>query len=97
MSKKIGFRNYDAEEEENSSFDKRIKEMEILIGKLINSTYDFKGNTERKVFKTSSELAFEFNEMIEVPSKIIALVLHRAECEIVNVDGLVCWVLYEKE
>lgn len=87
----------DSAESSNDVFEARLKQTEALIANLLKSSYDFpSGATEKKTFRTSFELAFEFEEMFEVPSRIIALVLHQAECEIINVDGRACWVLYEK-
>ena len=94
MNKVIGFVQPKAEKKEEP---KKEKEPDILE-KMIRSRYNPTGYTEDICYKTTVELANEFQDMIGAKqTRDIADMLNRNGYGIKTIDGCIYWVLYEKQ
>ena len=56
--------------------------------------YKQNGFTHEKDFKTSMEIAYELQEMIEVTPKQVASVMTEIGFEVTSVDNMVCFVVF---
>lgn len=101
-NKSIGFRPSDDNQEpeaenKETAQEKQNKEIASIVANLLTTSYDFPdGTSERKTYRTSVELAYELEDIINVQPVTIALVLHRSGCRTVYVDGKVHWELFDK-
>lgn len=94
MSKKIGFRTYaqEPDEEQEKQENKRSK----LLADFIAANYQPIGETESKVYKTSEELAYDMQELVEVRAQDIAEALTLAKYQLKYIGGKPYWEMYER-
>lgn len=94
MSKKIGFRSYaqEPDEEQEKKDDTRAK----LLADFIAANYQPIGETEDKVYKTSEELAYDMQELVAVRSQDIAEALTLAKYKLEYIGGKPYWVMFER-
>ena len=94
MSKKIGFRSYaqEADEEQDQKEETRSK----LLADFPSANYTPIGETENKVFKTSEELAYDMQELVAVRAQDIAEAMTLAQFKLEYITGKPYWVLYER-
>ena len=93
MAKKIGFRQYnDPEKEQKESDEGKLN----LFKEHIEYHYRPFGKTEDKVYKTSQELIYEMDGIVEgITTVALAKVMHEAGYKIEHIAGYPYWVLYE--
>lgn len=94
MSKKIGFRTYNQEPDEEQ--DKQENARAKLLADFISANYVAIGSTESKVYKTSEELAYDMQELVSVRAQEIAEALVLAKFKLEYISGKPYWVLYER-
>ena len=80
---------------EESADDKpEVKTTETQLKEIIEMLYKPNGLTHEKDFKTSMEIAYELQEMIEVTPKQVASVMTEIGFEVTSVDNMVCFVVF---
>lgn len=94
MSKKIGFRSYswEPDDEQEERDDTRAK----LLASFIATNYAPIGETESKVYKTSEELAYDMQELVAVRAQDIAEALTLAKFQLKYISGKPYWEMYER-
>lgn len=94
MSKKIGFRSYaqEPDEEQEKKDDTRAK----LLADFIAANYQPIGETASKVYKTSEELAYDMQELVAVRAQDIAEALTLAKYKLEYIGGKPYWVMFER-
>lgn len=94
MNKKIGFRSYaqEPDEEQEKKEDTRAK----LLADFIAANYQPIGETENKVYKTSEELAYDMQELVAVRAQDIAEALTLAKYKLEYISGKPYWVMFER-
>lgn len=93
MTKKIGFRHYQ-EDDDAKKQDKQ--ERQTAIADFLRQNYAPIGPTSQKVYKTTAELQYDLQNIIDVPANELARQLTEARFAIEYVCGQPFWVLYEK-
>lgn len=94
MTKKIGFRHY----QENDDAKKQDKqERQTAIADFLRQNYAPIGPTSQKVYKTTAELQYDLQNIIDVPANELARQLTEARFAIEYVCGQPFWVLYERK
>ena len=93
MSKKIGFRSYD--EEQDKGWRNNHVSAPVFI-EYLAQTYAPIGPTETKCYKTIDELVYELSNIGPVYKSWLSLQLSQAGYKVEFVDGVPYWVLYEK-
>lgn len=93
MTKKIGFRHYQ-EDDDAKKQDKQ--ERQTAIADFLRQNYAPIGATSQKVYKTTTELQYDLQNIIDVPANELARQLTEARFAIEYVCGQPFWVLYEK-
>ncbi len=93
MTKKIGFRHYQ-EDDDAKKQDKQ--ERQTAIADFLRQNYAPIGPTSQKVYKTTAELQYDLQNIIDVPTNELARQLTEARFAIEYVCGQPFWVLYEK-
>lgn len=96
--KKIGFApSADASEKhEEDFFEKMGKKKKALIIQFIEANYTPSGSTNQKEFKTSAELEYLLDEMVDASISLINEVLNELGYKIQFLEGVPNWILYEK-
>lgn len=94
MNKKIGFRSYaqEPDEEQEKKDDTRAK----LLADFIAANYQPIGETENKVYKTSEELAYDMQELVAVRAQDIAEALTLAKYKLEYIGGKPYWMMFER-
>ena len=97
MSKKIGFRSYqnDEEPDKQAELEKRQAERQKAIAEFIGHNYSPIGTTQ-KCYKTSAELVYDISNIIAVRPAELAKQLSDAGYRVEYLAGQPYWVLYEK-
>ncbi len=95
MSKKIGFRSYDNEKDEEKPNEEDKKTQ--AIADFLSSHYGKMGTTSAKVYKTTAELVYEIENIVPVSQIEVAAQLSRAGFPVEFVSGVPYWVLYERD
>lgn len=93
MTKKIGFRHYQ-EDDDAKKQDKQ--ERQTAIADFLRQNYAPIGPTSQKVYKTTAELQYDLQNIIDVPANELARQLTEARFAIEYVCGQPFWVLYER-
>lgn len=93
MSKKIGFRHYDNEEQADK--DKQQENETLAIVDFLKTHYAPIGGCDRKVYKTTAELVYELSNIVEVNSTVLAYQLTKARYHVEYLAGQPYWVMYE--
>ena len=93
MTKKIGFRHYQ-EDDDAKKQDKQ--ERQTAIADFLRQNYAPIGPTSQKVYKTTYELQYDLQNIIDVPANELAKQLTEARFAIEYVCGQPFWVLYER-
>lgn len=88
--KKIGF--YIPNEDTDDK--PEVKTTETQLKEIIEMLYKPNGFAHEKDFKTSMEIAYELQEMIEVTPKQVASVMTEIGFEVTSVDNMVCFVVF---
>lgn len=94
MTKKIGFRHYQ-EDDDAKKQDKQ--ERQTAIADFLRQNYAPIGPTSQKVYKTTAELQYDLQNIIDVPANELARQLTEARFAIEYVCGQPFWVLYERK
>ena len=80
---------------EDATADKpEVKTPETQLKEIIEMLYKPNGFTHEKDFKTSMEIAYELQEMIEVTPKQVASVMTEIGFEVISVNNMVCFVVF---
>lgn len=80
---------------EDATADKpEVKATETQLKEIVEMLYKPNGFTHKKDFKTSMEIAYELQEMIEVTPKQVASVMTEIGFEVTSVDNMVCFVVF---
>lgn len=95
MSKKIGFRHYQEQDEDDKQKQEEQKR-QTAIADFLRQNYAPIGATSQKVYKTTAELQYDLQNIIDVPANELARQLTEARFAIEYVCGQPFWVLYEK-
>lgn len=93
MTKKIGYRHYQ-EDDDAKKQDKQ--ERQTAIADFLRQNYAPIGPTSQKVYKTTAELQYDLQNIIDVPANELARQLTEARFAIEYVCGQPFWVLYER-
>lgn len=93
MTNKIGFRHYQ-EDDDAKKQDKQ--ERQTAIADFLRQNYAPIGPTSQKVYKTTAELQYDLQNIIDVPANELAQQLTEARFAIEYVCGQPFWVLYER-
>jgi len=98
MSKKIGFRSYqdDKEQDKEDEQEKQQAERQKAIAEFIGHNYSPIGTTSKKCYKTSAELVYDISNIIAVRPAELAKQLSDAGYHVEYLAGQPYWVLYEK-
>lgn len=96
MAKKIGFTNY--QEEDNPEEEKKKEERKKVdaVAGFLKANFSPIGPTSQKVYKTSAELSYMLENIIYIRPGFIAKVLSEAGYRIEYISGQPYWVMYEK-
>lgn len=94
MTKKIGFRHYQ-EDDDAKKQDKQ--ERQTAIADFLRQNYAPIGPTSQKVYKTTAELQYDLQNIIDVPANELTRQLTEARFAIEYVCGQPFWVLYERK
>lgn len=92
MTKKIGFRHYQEDDDKKQEGQKQ----QTAIADFLRQNYAPIGPTSQKVYKTTSELQYDLQNIIDVPANELAKQLTEARFAIEYVCGQPFWVLYER-
>lgn len=95
MNKKIGFRHYQEQGEDDKQKQEEQKR-KAAIADFLRQNYAPIGATSQKVYKTTAELQYDLQNIIDVPANELAMQLTEARFAIEYVCGQPFWVLYEK-
>ena len=80
---------------EDATDDKpEVKTTETQLKEIIAMLYKPNGFTHEKDFKTSMEIVYELEEMIEGTPKQVASVMTEIGFEVTSVDNMVCFVVF---
>ncbi len=90
-----GFRSSPQEDKEELRRQEEQKQR-TAIADFIKHNYAPFGPTSKKVFKTTAELQYDLQNIIDVPAKELAIQLTDARFAIEYICGQPYWVLYEK-
>lgn len=98
MSKKIGFAPSakGEKDQEEDPFIKAHKARIALISQFIDANYSPTGGTEQKNFRTSAELEYLLQETISVSLSNINEVMKELKFELIFLEGVPNWIVYEK-
>lgn len=98
MSKKIGFRSYqdDKEQDKEDEQEKQQAERQKAIAEFIGHNYSPIGTASQKCYKTSAELVYDISNIIVVRPAELAKQLSDAGYHVEYLAGQPYWVLYEK-
>lgn len=92
MTKKIGFRHHQEDDDKKQEGQKQ----QTAIADFLRQNYAPIGPTSQKVYKTTSELQYDLQNITDVPANELAKQLTEAHFAIEYVCGQPFWVLYEK-
>lgn len=93
MSKKIGFRSYqDNEEPEKQD----ILEKQKAIADFLGHNYSPIGATSQKCYKSTAELVYDLSNIVDVAPMELAKQLTDARYHVEYLAGQPYWVMYEK-
>ena len=95
MSKKIGFRQYQEQDEDDKQKQDEQKR-QTAIADFLRHNYAPIGATSQKVYKTTAELKYDLQNIIDVSAVELAKQLTEARFTTEYVCGQPFWVLYEK-
>lgn len=98
MSRKIGFRSYqdDKEQDKQDELEKQQAEKQKAIADFIGHNYSPIGTASQKCYKTSAELVYDISNVIAVRPAELAKQLSDAGYHVEYLAGQPYWVLYEK-
>ena len=98
MSKKIGFRSYqnDEEPDKQDELEKHQTEKQKNKTILIGQKYSPIGTTSEKGYKTSAELVYELSNIVDVAPMALAKQLSDAGYHVEYLAGQPYWVMYER-
>lgn len=98
MSRKIGFRSYYENEEQDKQDEQKKKETERqkAIADFIGHNYSPIGATSQKCYKTTTELVYDLSNIVDVAPMELARQLTDARYAIEYLAGQPYWVMYEK-
>ena len=103
MSKKIGFRSYqnDEEPDKQDELEKQQAERQKAIANFIGQNYSPIGTTSQKCYKTTAELVYELSNIVDVAPMALAKQLADAGYHVVflwllvhHPVGLSCQIFY---
>ena len=98
MSKKIGFRSYQVDEEPDKldELEKQQAERQKDMADFLVQSYSHIGTTSQKCYKTTAELVYELSNIIDIAPMELAKQLADAGYHIEYLAGQPYWVMYEK-
>lgn len=98
MSRKIGFRSYQDNEEpdKQDALEKQKAERQKAIADFLGHNYSPIGSTSQKCYKTTAELVYDLSNIVDVAPKELARQLTDARYAIEYLAGQPYWVMYEK-
>lgn len=98
MNKRIGFRDYDQdpEEQQGSEQTNEQKSEDKAIAEFLGANYAPIGSTAQKCFKTTEELVYDLNNIVPVSHMKLAKSLTDAGYRTEYLAGKPYWVMYEK-
>lgn len=98
MSKKIGFRSYQDNEEpdKQDELEKQQAERQKAIANFLGQNYSPIGSTSAKCYKTTAELIYDLSNIISVRPNELAKQLADAGYHVEYLAGQPYWVMYEK-
>ena len=96
MSKKIGFRHYDNEEENEDKEQQQEKARNKAIADFLGVNYAPIGTTSQKCYKTTAELTYDLSNIIRVTPAELAKQLADAGYQVEYIAGQPFWVMYER-
>lgn len=98
MSKKIGFRSYqnDEEPDKRDELEKQQAERQKAIANFIGQNYSPIGTTSQKCYKTTDELVYELSNIVDVAPMALAKQLADAGYHVEYLAGQPYWVMYER-
>lgn len=98
MSRKIGFRSYQNNEEpdKQDALEKQKAERQKAIADFIGHNYSPIGSTSQKCYKTIGQLVYELSNIIDVAPMELAKQLTGAGYHVEYLSGYPYWIMYEK-
>ena len=98
MKRKLiaGFSSRSKADPEEKSEEEKPDYGTTILSDFIKQTYSPIGSTDRKLFKTSAELAYELREIVELQPNQIAKALSDAGFRLEFIHNKPYWVMYEK-
>ncbi len=98
MSKKIGFRSYQDNEEpdKQDELKKQKAERQKAIADFLGQNYSPIGSTSQKCYKTTAELVYDLSNIVDVAPMELAKQLTDARYHVEYLAGQPYWVMYEK-
>lgn len=96
MSKKIGFRHYDNEEENVDKELQQEKARNKAIAEFLGANYSPIGTISQKCYKTTADLSYDLSNIIRVGPAELAKQLADAGYHVEYIAGQPFWVLYER-
>lgn len=99
MSRKIGFRSYqnDEEPDKQTELEKQKAERQKAIADFLGCNYSPIGSTSQKCYKTTAELVYELSNIVDVAPMELARQLTDARYAVEYLAGQPYWVMYEKD
>lgn len=97
MTKKIGFRNYDNDsDQQEDREEQQQKEENKAIAEFLSANYAPIGCTSQKCYKTTAELVYDLSNIVDVSHTKLAKQLTAAGYRCEYLSGKPFWVMYEK-
>lgn len=98
MSKKIGFRYYQVDEEpdKQDKLEKQQAERQKAMADFLGQNYSPIGATSQKCYKTTAELVYELSNIVNVAPMEQAKQLSDAGYHVEYLAGQPYWVMYER-